>query len=324
MNKVKIGIAGAGGYTGGELLRILLQHPHAEIRAAHSRHHAGKLVAEVHADLLGESELKFSSEIEEEIDVLFLCLGHGESVKYLSSHHVPARVKIIDFSQDYRLAGAPDHGFLYGLPELHKSAITRATRVANPGCFATCIQLALLPLAQAGALRGEVHVSAITGSTGAGQGLAETSHFSWRNNNVQVYKAFEHQHLGEIYQSVKSLQPKWEAQINFIPIRGNFTRGILSAIYLDSAAPLEEAYGMYSRYYETHPFVKISRQNPDVKQAVNTNNCVLYLEKHRDKLLIISVIDNLVKGASGQAVQNMNLMFGLEETAGLKLKAMAY
>ncbi len=324
MRKFRAGIAGASGYTGGELMRILLRHPLVDICTAHSRHHAGKPVAEVHADLLGETGLTFSAEIDDEIDVLFLCLGHGESAKYLSSHRINAEVKIIDLSQDYRLARTPDHAFVYGLPELNKSAIARATRVANPGCFATSIQLALLPLAQRRLIHGEVHVSAITGSTGAGQGLTETSHFSWRNNNVQVYKAFEHQHLGEIYQSLSSQQPMGEAQINFIPMRGNFARGILSAIYLDCGLPLEEAQRLYSSYYQTHPFVHLSQKNPDVKQVVNTNNCVLYLEKHAGKILVISVIDNLVKGASGQAVQNMNLMFGFEETMGLRLKAMAY
>ncbi len=310
MNKVRIGIAGGSGYTGGELLRILLQHPAAEIRAATSRSNAGKPVSEVHADLLGETELAFSNAIAEEIDVLFLCLGHGESAKYLRNQQISERTKIIDLSQDHRLA--PD--YVYGLPELHRAAITRATRVANPGCFATCIQLALLPLAQRGLVRGEVHVSAITGSTGAGQALAETTHFSWRNNNISVYKAFEHQHLPEIYQSLKSLQPALEAKINFIPFRGSFTRGILSAIYLDTDLSLAAAHEMYEAFYAPHRFVHVSRKNPDVKQVVNTNNVVIYMERHEGKLFLISAIDNLVKGASGQAVQNMNLMFGLEET----------
>jgi N-acetyl-gamma-glutamyl-phosphate reductase len=320
MNKVRIGIAGASGYTGGELMRILLQHPLAEIRAATSRRHAGKPVAEIHTDLLGETDLKFNQEIDEEIDALFLCLAHGEAEKYLREHPAGERVKIIDLSQDHRLSSS----FVYGLPELQREAIAAAKRVANPGCFATCIQLALLPLAQRRLLRGEIHVSAITGSTGAGQALVETTHFSWRNNNISVYKAFEHQHLPEIYRSLNSLQPKLEAQINFIPFRGGFTRGILSAIYVETAWSLEEAYQTYTAYYTPHPFVHLSRKNPDVKQAVNTNNCIVYLERYEGKLLIISVIDNLIKGASGQAVQNMNLMFGLEETLGLKLKAMAY
>ncbi len=320
MNKVRVGIAGGSGYTGGELLRILLRHPAAEIRAATSRSNAGKPVSEVHADLLGETELAFSNAIAEEIDVLFLCLGHGESANYLRAHQFGERTKIIDLSQDHRLA--PD--FVYGLPELHREAITRAKHVANPGCFATCIQLALLPLAQRGLIRSEVHVSAITGSTGAGQSLAETLHFSWRNNNISVYKAFEHQHLPEIYQSMKFLQPAPEMKINFIPFRGSFTRGILSAIYLETDLSLKAAYEMYEAYYTAHPFVHVSRKNPDVKQVVNTNNGVVYLERHEGKLFLISVIDNLVKGASGQAVQNMNLMFGLDETMGLRLKAMAY
>jgi len=320
MNKVRAGIAGASGYTGGELLRILLRHPAAEIRVATSRHNAGKFVHEVHADLIGETDLKFSGAINDEIDVLFLCLGHGEAAKYLREHPINDRVKIIDLSQDHRLASS----FIYGLPELHRTAITRATRVANPGCFATCIQLALLPLAQRGLLQDEVHVSAITGSTGAGQALAETTHFSWRHSNLSVYKAFEHQHLAEIYQSLKFLQPEMPAPINFIPFRGGFTRGILSAIYLDADISLEKAYELYDSYYAAHPFVQVSRKNPDVKQVVNTNNAVVYLERHAHKLFLVSVIDNLVKGASGQAVQNMNLMFGLEETMGLRLKAMAY
>ncbi|MGH7495243.1 MAG: N-acetyl-gamma-glutamyl-phosphate reductase [bacterium] len=324
MNKARAGIAGASGYTGGELMRILLQHPDTEIRAAHSRNHAGKPVSEIHADLLGGTELKFSSAIGDDLDVLFLCLGHGESAKYLAQHPVKDRVKIIDFSQDHRLAGASSHDFVYGLPELHQTAIAAATRVANPGCFATCIQLALLPLAKVGLIQREVHVSAITGSTGAGQALTETGHFSWRNNNAQVYKAFEHQHLGEIYQGLKFLQPKWNAQINFIPFRGNFTRGILSALYLDYESSLDAAYELFLKYYAAHPFVHLSRRNPDVKQVLNTNNCVLYLQKHAEKLLVISVLDNLLKGASGQAVQNMNLMFGFEETAGLRLKAIAF
>lgn len=320
MNKIKAGIIGASGYTGGELLRLLLRHPAAEISVAASRHHAGKLVHEVHADLLGETDLKFSSAINCEIDVAFLCLGHGESAKYLREQPLHESVKIIDLSQDHRLAA----DFVYGLPELHRAAISGAARVANPGCFATCIQLALLPLAQRGLLPPEVHASAITGSTGAGQALSETTHFSWRNNNLSVYKAFAHQHLAEIQRSLKFLQPKAPAQINFIPFRGGFTRGILSAIYLDSDLPLPEASALYENYYATHPFVNMSRKNPDVKQVVNTNNAVVYLERHEKKFFIISVIDNLVKGASGQAVQNMNLMFGLEETSGLRLKAMAY
>ncbi|MDZ7268180.1 MAG: N-acetyl-gamma-glutamyl-phosphate reductase [candidate division KSB1 bacterium] len=324
MGKVKVGIAGASGYTGGELLRLLLHHPAVEVRCAHSRHHAGKPVAEVHGDLLGETALQFSAEMAEDLDLLFLCLGHGESARYLREQPLPAGLRIIDFSQDHRLTQIPDHGFVYGLPELQRAAIARARRVANPGCFATAIQLALLPLAQHGLLRGEIHVSAITGSTGAGQALSETSHFSWRSNNVQVYKPFQHQHLAEIYQGLKLLQPIGEAQINFLPFRGNFTRGILGALYLDCDLSLAQACELYAEYYATHPCVRLSRKTPDLKQVVNTNHCVLYLEKHGSKLFLTSVIDNLLKGASGQAVQNMNLMFGWDEMLGLRLKAVAY
>lgn len=322
MHKEKIGIVGASGYTGGELIRILLRHPAVELHSLYSRTHAGKLVSEIHADLLGESDLKFSSELDNAIDVYFLCLGHGEAQKFLQSHALPARTKVIDLSQDFR--GPNEHGFVYGLPELQRETLRRATRIANTGCFATCIQLALLPLAQHHKLREEIHVSAVTGSTGAGQTLSETTHFTWRNNNLSVYKAFEHQHLQEILQSLRTLQPAWQAPINFIPFRGGFTRGILASVYLNCDLALEHAREIYTSYYAAHPFTHVSDRNPDVKQVVNTNNCVLYLEKHGDKLLILSVLDNLLKGASGQAVQNMNLMFGLEETLGLKLKAVAF
>ncbi len=322
MNKVKAGIVGASGYTGGELLRLLLYHPAVELRSLFSRTHAGKPVAEIHTDLLGECDVKFSSELADELEVLFLCLGHGESKKFLQSRAFGARVKIVDLSQDFRMAG--EHGFVYGLPELQREALRHATRIANPGCFATTIQLALLPLAQQAKLRDEIHVSAITGSTGAGQALSETTHFTWRNNNLSVYKAFEHQHLGEIRQSLRALQPAWDKAINFIPFRGGFTRGILAAVHLDCDLALEQAHEIYASYYDQHPFTHVSRRNPDVKQVVNTNNCVVYLEKHGNKLLIIGVLDNLLKGASGQAVQNMNLMLGLEETLGLRLKAVAF
>ncbi len=322
MHPPKIGIVGASGYTGGELLRVLLQHPQAELRSLFSRVHGGKPVAEIHTDLLGACDLKFSSELAHDLDVLFLCLGHGESKKFLQSHAVAERVKIIDLSQDYR--GPNEYGFVYGLPELQREALRKAARIANPGCFATCIQLALLPLAREHMLRDEIHVSAITGSTGAGQALSDTTHFTWRNNNLSVYKAFEHQHLAEIRQSLRALQPAWEAALNFIPMRGAFTRGILAAVYLKCELALEPARELYASYYAPHPFTHVSPRNPDVKQVVNTNNCVLYLEKHGDKLLIISVLDNLLKGASGQAVQNMNLMLGMEEALGLRLKAVVF
>jgi N-acetyl-gamma-glutamyl-phosphate reductase len=319
---IKIGVIGASGYTGGELIRLLLRHPAVELRSLYSRTHAGKAIAEIHSDLLGECDLKFSSELAGDLDVLFLCLGHGESKKFLQDHAVEARVKIIDLSQDFR--GPNEHGFVYGLPELQRDSLRQAARIANPGCFATCIQLALLPLAKEHKLRDEIHVSAITGSTGAGQALSETTHFTWRSNNLSVYKAFEHQHLAEIRQSLRALQPGWNAALNFIPMRGAFTRGILAAVYLQCDLTLEQANDLYTSYYAPHPFAHVTRRNPDVKQVVNTNNCVLYLEKHNDKLLIVSVLDNLLKGASGQAVQNMNLMFGLEETLGLRLKAVAF
>lgn len=322
MHPPKIGIVGASGYTGGELLRVLLQHPQVALRSLYSRTHGGKPVAEIHTDLLGACDLKFSSELADDLDVLFLCLGHGESKKFLQSHAIAEHVKIVDLSQDFRMTGA--HGFVYGLPELQREVLRKATRIANPGCFATCIQLALLPLAHGHKLHDEIHVSAITGSTGAGQSLSDTTHFTWRNNNLSVYKAFEHQHLAEIRQSLCSLQASFEAALNFIPMRGAFTRGILAAVYLKCELALEPARELYANYYASHPFTHVSQRNPDVKQVVNTNNCVLYLEKHEDKLLIISVLDNLLKGASGQAVQNMNLMLGMEETSGLRLKAVVF
>lgn len=332
--QVQVGIAGGAGYTGGELLRILLYHPNANIAFVHSKSNAGNPVSDVHTDLLGETEMKFSSVLSDKIDVLFLCLGHGESVKFLRENQISANMKVIDLSQDFRLSPKSKipspkpkgtaREFVYGLPELNRNAIKKASNIANPGCFATAIQLALIPLADKKVLNDEVHVSAVTGSTGAGQSLSATSHFTWRNNNISIYKAFEHQHLGEIGQSIKQLQDKFSSAINFIPYRGNFTRGILAAVYVNSKLSLEEAKKVFKEYYKAHPFVTVSEKTPDVKQVVNTNKCVLYIEKHGGKLLVQSVIDNLTKGASGQAVQNMNLMFGLEETAGLKLKPSAF
>lgn len=325
---LKIGIAGAAGYTGGELIRILLNHPQAEIVFAHSKSNAGNLASDVHTDLLGETEMKFSSSLSDKIDVLFLCMGHGESVKFLNENKLSTKVKIIDLSQDFRISdkqfGTGKRQFVYGLPELNREEIKKANDIANPGCFATAIQLALLPLADKKLLNDEVHISAVTGSTGAGQALSATGHFTWRNNNISIYKAFQHQHIAEITQSVKQLQGKFSSAINFIPYRGNFTRGILAAVYVNSKVSLEEAKGIYKEYYKSHPFVTVSEKNPDIKQVVNTNKCILYIEKHGDKLFVQSVIDNLTKGASGQAVQNMNLIFGLEETTGLKLKASAF
>ena len=321
--KIRVGIVGGAGYTGGELLRILLQHPSVEITFIHSSSNGGRLVYEVHTDLLGETELTFSTDYATNIDVLFLCVGHGSARKFLEQQSFPESVRIIDLSQDFRLthtAQFNDRNFVYGLPELQKEAIVQAKNVANPGCFATCIQLALLPLASRNQLTAPIHISGITGSTGAGQSLSETSHFSWREGNMSTYKLFNHQHLHEIKQSLGQLQTNEIPAINFVPYRGNFTRGILITAYLQTDISLEEARALYSSYYAPHPFVHLSTVNPHLKQVVNTNKCILHLDKVGDQLVIISLIDNLVKGACGQAVQNMNLLFGLEENAGLHLK----
>jgi N-acetyl-gamma-glutamyl-phosphate reductase len=324
MKTVRIGIAGGAGYTGGELISVLINHPNAEIVFVHSNSNAGKLVSDVHTDLLGDTNLKFSDSISQNIDVLFLCVGHGDAKKFLDANPVNESVKIIDLSQDFRLNTNSKHGkrnFVYGLPELNRDSITKAYHIANPGCFATCIQLGLLPLAASGNLNSEVHINATTGSSGAGQSPVASTHFSWRNNNLSIYKAFEHQHLNEIGESLIQLQKDFNEEISFIPQRGNFTRGILAAMYLESNLSLEDAQKLYFKYYESHPFTHLSLRNIDLKQVVNTNKALIYLEKHGSKLFIISIIDNLLKGASGQAIQNMNLMFGLDETAGLKLKA---
>ena len=320
LNKIKIGIVGSAGYTGGELIRILLNHSQAEIIFAHSKSNAGKLISEVHADLFGETYLKFSGTISLDIDVLFLCMGHGESKKFLTENKINETIKIIDLSQDFRI----NSDFVYGSPEMNHEKIKSANKIANPGCFATAIQLALLPLAKIDLLKNEIHVSATTGSTGAGQSFSETSHFSWRQNNLGMYKAFTHQHLKEINQSLKQLQNGFLPEINFIPYRGSFTRGILASVYTKCDLSFDHAKELFKNYYKQHPFVSVSESNIDLKQVVNTNKCLLYLEKHDNKLLIVSAIDNLLKGASGQAVQNMNLMFGIEETEGLKLKTIAF
>ncbi len=320
--KINIGIIGGAGYTGGELLRILLNHPQVNISFVNSKSQAGKPVYSTHGDLLGETDLLFADEQSfDNIDAIFLCSGHNESRKFLATNNVPANVKIIDLSTDFR---DESNGFVYGLPELQRETIKNATKIANPGCFATSIQLAILPLAKAGLIKDDIHVSAITGSTGAGQSLSATTHFSWRNNNISIYKAFTHQHLQEINQSIKGLQPSFENLINFIPYRGNFTRGIMANVYTKFAGTLEEARELYKNYYASHPFTHISEQEIDLKQVVNTNKCIIHLEKHGDNLLISSIIDNLTKGASGQAIQNLNLIFGLEETAGLKLKSVGF
>lgn len=322
-NKIRVGIIGGAGYTAGELIRILLYHPAAELRFIQSGSHNGHPVSDVHSDLLGDTDLLFSDVKLEETDVLFLCSGHGKSLDYLSKTVIPPQVKIIDLSHDFRLK-REGNDFIYGLPELNREQISGATKIANPGCFATAIQLALIPLASAGLLIDEVHIHAITGSTGAGQSPSVTSHFSWRDSNLSVYKAFEHQHLGEICQSLRQAQPGFGMDVNFIPVRGNHTRGIFVTVYTKFEGTLDAAQSIFDKFYATHPFVNISRENPDMKQVVNTNKGLLFLEKHGNKLMIISCIDNLLKGASGQAVQNMNLMFGLDERCGLNLKAIGF
>ncbi|PKQ63752.1 N-acetyl-gamma-glutamyl-phosphate reductase [Labilibaculum filiforme] len=320
---VNVGIIGGAGYTAGELLRILIWHPQAHINFVQSTSHRGHPISDVHRDLLDETNLMFSEADFQAIDVLFICSGHGKTKLFLEENVLPANVKIIDLSTDFR-PRTNGNGFVYGLPEINKEKIERADKIANPGCFATCIELGLLPLAKENKLKEEVHVNAITGSTGAGQNPTSTSHFSWKNNNVSVYKAFTHQHLAEITETVLQLQPNFNKSINFIPVRGNFSRGIMATIYTDCDWSVEEAIEKYKSYYKNHPFVSITNIVPDVKQVVNTNKCVLYLEKHGSKLMIISVIDNLLKGASGQAVQNMNLLFGMPEILGLGLKPIGF
>jgi N-acetyl-gamma-glutamyl-phosphate reductase len=321
---IKVGIIGGAGYTAGELLRILLNHNEADIVFVQSSSNAGNLVSDVHDDLLGETQLKFTPEMPlDTVDVVFLCMGHGKSVEFMQQNKLPERLKVIDLSHDFRLKRTGNE-FVYGLPELNRETIKTARYIANPGCFATGIQLALLPLAAEGLLTDEVHVQAITGSTGAGQKPSETSHFSWRSGNVSAYKIFEHQHEGEILQSLKQLQPKFDKDFNFVPIRGNHTRGIFVSAYTNFKGSVEEAFQLFEDFYQPHPFVFVTKTNPGVKQVVNTNKAVIYLEKHGSKLVIISITDNLIKGASGQAVQNMNLMFGLDEKTGLNLKPVAF
>ncbi|MEN8117417.1 MAG: N-acetyl-gamma-glutamyl-phosphate reductase [Bacteroidota bacterium] len=321
---IKVGIIGGAGYTAGELLRILLNHPEVEISFIQSSSNAGNPVSDIHIDLLGETDLKFTDQMPfNEVDVIFLCMGHGKSKEFMEKHSFPKYLKIIDLSHDFRLK-REGNDFVYGLPELNREEIESSERIANPGCFATGIQLALLPLAANGLLKDEVHVQAITGSTGAGQKPTETSHFSWRNNNLSAYKIFQHQHEGEILQSLKQLQPGFDDDFNFVPIRGNHTRGIFVSAYSKFEGTIEDAQEMYKQYYAGHPFVFVVDKNPALKQVVNTNKAVVYLEKHDNKLVIISLTDNLIKGASGQAVQNMNLMFGLNEKAGLNLKPVGF
>lgn len=321
---IKVGIIGAAGYTGGELLRLLINHPKVDVTFVHSNSQKGKPVSGVHKDLIGETDLVFEqSDIPESLDLLYLCMGHGKSKEFLNKHSVPDKIRIIDLSHDYRLESM-DNLFLYGLPELNRDKIRNSSKIANPGCFATAIQLALLPLAYNKLITEEVHVNAVTGSTGAGAGLLSTTHFSWRQNNLSVYKAFEHQHLAEINQSLEQAGKSQIPFINFIPIRGDFTKGIFCTAYTRVSEGIERVEQLYQQYYDGHPFTVVSADEISLKQVVNTNKCLLHLQHHEDKVLITSCIDNLIKGASGQAIQNMNLMFGLDETIGLKLKATAF
>ena len=324
-NKIKVGIIGGAGYTAGELIRLLISHPGVEIAFIHSNSQAGKKIHEVHSDLLGEGDWEFISNPDfHQCEVLFLCQGHGKAKTFLESHDIPPELYIIDLSRDYRLKDFP-HEFVYGLPELNKEQLKVTRHVANPGCFATCIQLGLLPLAHAQLLPSEVHIHAITGSTGAGQNPSPTTHFSWRNNNLSIYKPFSHQHLGEIRQSLTQLQPSFSGSLNFLPLRGNFTRGIYASIYFSAEEfSLEKVQSIYQSFYSLHPFVWIQQDIPHLKQVVNTNKAILHLSKHEDKILVISIIDNLLKGASGQAVQNMNILLGWEESLGLRLKGSAF
>lgn len=320
---IKAGIIGGSGYTGGELIRILLNHSKVSIDFIYSTTRAGKKASTAHPDLLGVTDIKFTGEVNLTVDVVFLCLGHGNSTTFLNDHQFSDNTKIIDLSNDFRLkadAAFNSKDFVYGLPELNKEAIKKANYIANPGCFATAIQLALLPLAKAGALDNPVHINAVTGSTGAGVGLSATSHFSWRTNNISWYKPFTHQHLGEINESLHSLQSN-AGELLFLPSRGNFTRGIFATAYTDYNGSIEDAKSLFKDFYADAKFTQVSDEEICLKQIVNTNHCHIHLHKHNGVLLVTSAIDNLLKGASGQAVQNMNLMFKFEETEGLQLKA---
>jgi N-acetyl-gamma-glutamyl-phosphate reductase len=329
MEKLKVGIVGGAGYTGGELIRLLINHPAADISFIHSKSNSGNPVTHVHADLAGDTDLLFTGELDNNIDVLFLCVGHGEAKKFIEENPIAEHIRIIDLSQDFRLkknASFNNRQFVYGLPELNKHEIASAKNIANPGCFATSIQLGLLPLADKGMLN-SIYTTGITGSTGAGQGLTSSSHFSWRANNIQAYKTLNHQHVKEIMESLVQLQPSLndtKEHLNFVPWRGDFTRGIFISSQLDCDLSQEELNGIYENFYADHPFVHVSKEPIFLKQVVNNNKCMIQLEKVGSKLVVHSIIDNLLKGASGQAVQNMNIMFGIDETAGLRLKATAF
>jgi N-acetyl-gamma-glutamyl-phosphate reductase len=321
--KIRVGILGAAGYTGGELIRLLLNHPEAKIVFANSESNAGNLVSDIHEGLAGETELRFTDQMPfDQIDVLFFCFGHGKSEQFLKEHAIPEGVKIIDLAQDFRIKGS--HDYVYGLPEINKNEIVKAQHVANPGCFATAIQLALLPAAHLNLLKEDVAVNAITGSTGAGQKPGATTHFSWRADNLSIYKPFQHQHIAEILQSLRQVQGYLDASIDFIPYRGPFARGIFCTAVVRTPAPLDDIIEAYKEFYDGAAFTHYSDQPLDLKQVVNTNKALVHCEKYGNKLLITSCIDNLLKGAVGQAVQNLNLMFGLDEKAGLRLKASAF
>jgi len=322
--KIQAGIIGGAGYTGGETVRLLLNHPQVELKFVQSRSQAGKPITSIHGDLVGETELTLSADFNQEVDVLFLCLSHGESKKLLSETTFPETTHIIDLGNDFRLGDSVSgREFVYGLPEFQREKIKGAKNIANPGCFATAIQLGLLPLAKAGLLK-SVHTTGITGSTGAGQKLQDTTHFTWRANNISPYKTLTHQHLGEIQQTLRALQPAIADSVHFIPWRGDFTRGIFVTSVLESNLSLEEANQLYKAFYASHPFTHVADSMIDMKQVVNTNKCLLHLEKVGNQLVIHTAIDNLVKGASGQAIQNMNLIFGFDETLGLKLKPIVF
>jgi N-acetyl-gamma-glutamyl-phosphate reductase len=320
---IKVGILGAAGYTGGELIRLLLNHPEAEIVFANSESNAGNLVSDVHEGLIGDTDLRFTDAMPfDQVDVVFFCFGHGKSEAFLKEHTIPANIKIIDLAQDFRIKG--NHDYVYGLPEINKAEIVKAQHVANPGCFATAIQVALLPAAKMGLLTEDVAVNAITGSTGAGQKPGATTHFSWRSDNLSIYKAFSHQHIAEIRQSLTQIQGCLDASIDFIPYRGNFARGIFCTAVVKTIANAEDVIAAYKDFYRDAAFTHYSDKAIDLKQVVNTNKALVHVDCFEGKILVTSAIDNLLKGAVGQAVQNMNLLFGLEETAGLKLKASAF
>ncbi|MEN9684788.1 MAG: hypothetical protein RLZZ28_574 [Bacteroidota bacterium] len=323
MKKINVGIIGGAGYTGGETIRLLINHPGVTISFIHSSSNAGNKVSKIHGDLTGESELVFTDTLKADADLLFLCVGHGDAKKFLAENAIPDTTRIIDLSQDFRLSDksiSANRQFVYGLPELNKEQIKSAKNIANPGCFATAIQLGLLPLAKAGVL-GDVYTTGITGSTGAGQGLSTTAHFSWRANNIQAYKSLQHQHIHEIHQSLQQLQGNDGMCVNFVPWRGDFTRGIYVSSVLDCGLPTDAIKELYANYYKDQAFTHLSETMIDLKQVVNTNKCLIHIEKQGSKIVVHSAIDNLLKGASGQAVQNMNLLFGFDEKTGLGLKA---